>query len=281
MFTNDTLENKSILVTGGGSGLGLAMSKRFAELGANVVVCGRTKQKLDKAKVELCAINPQCQAVELDVRDYEKVGQVLTKLDQEMGGINGLVNNAAGNFYCSSEDLSSNAFQTVVDIVLNGSFNCTQHFGKLAIAAKRPGVILNILTTYTPGGSPFVLPSACAKAGVYALTRSLAVEWAEYGIRLNAIAPGPIPTEGAWARLMPKQFEEMFKNGLPLKRFGTPEELANLASFLMSDMASYMNGECVTLDGAESLMSGMFHQLANTLPRKELKKVFSQMRPKK
>ena len=162
------------------------------------------------------------------------------------------MNNAAGNFLARTEKLSPNAFNAVVGIVLQGTFHCTLALGRKWIAAKQPGNILNIVTTYAAAncGSGFVVPSACAKAGVLAMTRSLAVEWARYKIRLNAIAPGPFPTEGAWSRLMPsKDFEERAKNYHPMKRFGRHEELANLAAFLLSEQAGYINGECVVIDG--------------------------------
>jgi NAD(P)-dependent dehydrogenase (short-subunit alcohol dehydrogenase family) len=172
--------------------------------------------------------------------------------DRPFGGIDTLVNNAAGNFLARTEKLSPNAFNAVVGIVLQGTFHCTLALGRKWIAAKQPGNILNIVTTYAAAncGSGFVVPSACAKAGVLAMTRSLAVEWARYKIRLNAIAPGPFPTEGAWSRLMPsKDFEERTKNYHPMKRFGRHEELANLASFLLSEQTEYINGECVVIDG--------------------------------
>lgn len=283
MFTNDTLSNKSILVTGGGSGLGLAMAKRFAELGARVAICGRTEEKLARAAQEIAATGAQVLTHVVDVRDYDKVSAMIHRVVREFGSMDGLVNNAAGNFLAASEDLSFNAFKAVVDIVLTGSFNCTQHFGKYLIETKRPGVVLSIVTTYTATGSAFVLPSACAKAGVYAMTTSLASEWGPYGIRLNAIAPGLFPTEGAWSRLMPGDASliEQYKKKVPLGRFGHHEELANLAAFLMSDLSSYITGACVTIDGGERLQSGQFNTLAQVMPREKLKEVFRMMKPKK
>jgi NAD(P)-dependent dehydrogenase (short-subunit alcohol dehydrogenase family) len=283
MFANNTLANKTILVTGGGSGLGLAMAKRFGELGARVAICGRTEAKLQNAAKEIAATGAQVLTHVVDVRDYEKVGEMIQRIVRECGSLDGLVNNAAGNFLSASEDLSPNAFKAVVDIVLTGSFNCTQHFGKYLIAEKKPGVVLSIVTTYTETGSAFVLPSACAKAGVYAMTTSLATEWGPYGIRLNAIAPGLFPTEGAWSRLMPGNASliEQYKKKVPLGRFGQHEELANLAVFLLSDLSSYITGACVTIDGGERLQSGQFNTLAHLMPREELKKVFQMMKPKK
>lgn len=278
-----TLSNKSILITGGGSGLGLAMAKRFAELGARIAICGRTEEKLNRAAKEISANGKTVLTHVVDVREYDRVGEMIARIVGEFGSLDGLVNNAAGNFLSASEDLSFNAFKAVVDIVLIGSFNCTQHFGKYLIQNKRPGVVLNIVTTYTQTGSAFVLPSACAKAGVYAMTTSLATEWGPYGIRLNAIAPGLFPTEGAWSRLMPgdASLMEQYRKKVPLGRFGQHEELANLAAFLMSDLSSYITGECVTIDGGERLQSGQFNTLAQVMPREKLKEVFRMMKPKK
>lgn len=282
MFTQDALKDKRILVTGGGSGLGLAMAKKFAELGAAVAICGRTEEKLARATKEISATGGTAIYRVVDVRDYEAVGKMIEDIAEELGGLNGLVNNAAGNFYCPSEDLTPNGFRSVVDIVLHGTFNCTQHFGKYLIAQKSGGSILNIVTTYTQTGSAFVLPSACAKAGVYALTNTLAYEWATYQIRVNAIAPGPFPTKGAWQRLMPNpEIEKFYLQRQPLGRFGDPEELANLAAFLMSDLSPYITGECVTIDGGERLQSGQFNFIAQMMPREKLKKMFAMLRPQK
>lgn len=281
MFTPDTLKNKSILVTGGGSGLGLSMAKGFAKCGAKIAICGRNAEKLEKAAAEIRESGaPQVATYSVDVRDYEAVGKMYEALVSELGELNGLVNNAAGNFLSASEDLSPNAFKSVLDIVLHGTFNCTQHFGNLLINSKKPGSVLSITTTYAETGSAFVLPSACAKAGVSVLTKSLAYEWATYNIRLNAIAPGPFPTEGAFSRLMPPQVEELAKKRIPAGRFGEHEELANLAVFMMSDMSTYMTGEIVTIDGGESLQ-GEFSYVAEMMPREQLKQVFSAMKPKK
>lgn len=251
------------------------MAERFHSLGAKIIICGRDVLKLDKAIASI----PGAQAFACDVRDYEAVGKLFKGIKDSVGGLDVLVNNAAGNFLCPSEDLSANAFKTVVDIVLHGSFNCSSHFGQMQIAAGKPGCILNIVTTYTECGSSFVLPSACAKAGVAAMTTSLAFEWATYGIRVNAIAPGPFPTKGAWARLVPNSnLEETFKNRVPLGRFGQPHELADLASFLISDMASYINGECVTIDGGERLNAGQFNFVAQMMPRPQLKELLKSFR---
>lgn len=282
MFEKDTLKGKSILVTGGGSGLGLSMAKRFAELGANVAICGRTEQKLLNAAEDLKTFGTKILTHVVDVRDYKAVGEMVERLVEEFGVLNGLVNNAAGNFYSPSEDLLPQGFKAVVDIVLHGTFNCSQHFGRHLIDAKEKGTILNIVTTYTQFGSAFVLPSAAAKAGVEAMTKTLAFEWAAYGIRVNAIAPGPFPTKGAWARLMPDpRLEQAYLKRLPTGRYGEHIELANLAVFLMSDLAPYLTGETVTIDGGEHLQAGQFNFLTQLMPREELKKMFAALRKKK
>ena len=193
-------------------------------------------------------------AISCDVRDTEQVESMVEQTVSEFGTIDILLNNAAGNFISPTENLSSNAFRTIVDIVLNGTFHCTQAVGKV-MRKNKSGVILNIVTTYAWTGSGYVVPSACAKAGVLAMTRSLAVEWAKYGIRTAAIAPGPFPTKGAWSRLAPPGLgiEKKMKERIPLKRVGEHIELANLATYLISDQAAYINGEVVTIDGGEWL----------------------------
>lgn len=282
MFTEDTLKGKTILVTGGGSGLGLGMASHFARYGAGVAICGRTEEKLRQAVEQIEQSGGPVRYYVADVRDYEAVGQMIEKIAEDFGSIEGLVNNAAGNFYCPSEELTPNGFKSVVDIVLNGTFNCSTLFGKYLISRKKPGSILNIVTTYTESGCAFVLPSACAKAGVYAMTNSLAYEWATYGIRVNSIAPGPFPTEGAWKRLMPSpEVEKMYLKRHPMQRYGKIEELGNLAVFLMSDLSPYITGECVVIDGAERLQSGQFNFVTRLMPRDQLKAVFHQMRPPK
>ena len=284
MFKEDTLHNQTILITGGGSGLGLAMSKKFAALGANVVICGRTESKLEKSVKELDALGPGKTGYYVaDVRDYDAVKGMMDSLVNDFGGMDGLVNNAAGNFLSASEDLSPGGFKAIVDIVLHGSFNCTHVFGNYLIDNKKKGNVLNIVTTYAESsGSAFVLPSACSKAGVLAMTRSLAYEWATYGIRLNAIAPGPFPTEGAWTRLLPtKKFEKKYLDKIPMGRYGEHEELANLAAFLMSDMAPYITGECVTIDGGETLAAGQFNFIDTLMSRGKLKTIFKMMKPSK
>ena len=254
MFDKELLNDKSIIVTGGGTGLGKSMATRFAELGANLVITSRRQEVIDKTAEELRDHGGKVLAIACDVRDPEQVNEMVSQTVDGFGKIDILLNNAAGNFISPTEDLSPNAFKTIVDIVLNGTFNCTQAAGKV-MREKEGGVILNIVTTYAWTGSGYVVPSASAKAGVLAMTRSLAVEWAKYGIRTLAIAPGPFPTKGAWSRLAPPGLgiEKKMRNRVPLKRVGEHIELANLASYLVSDQAAYINGEVVTIDGGEWL----------------------------
>jgi len=277
MLRDNALQGKTIIVTGGGTGLGKAMSSYFLKLGANVVITSRKIEVLKKTAVEMeqearSADNSnkaKVLAVQCDVRKPEEVEEVLKQTLDAFGQVSGLLNNAAGNFISPTERLSANAFSTIIDIVLKGSANCTIAVGKHWIKEKQAGTILNIITTYAFTGSGYVVPSACAKGGVLAMTRSLAAEWGKYGIRNNAIAPGPFPTKGAWDRLLPgdmaKKFD--FKNRVPLKRVGEHQELANLAAFLMSDFSSYINGEVITIDGGEWLQgAGQFNGLEAISP---------------
>ena len=283
MFKEDTLSGQTILITGGGSGLGLAMAKGFAKSGADIAICGRTEEKLQKAVKEIQGEREGAVAryYQCDVREYDGVTSMFEQIIADFGSITGLVNNAAGNFLSASEDLSPGGFKAIVDIVLHGSFNCTHVFGNYLIDNEKEGNILNMVTTYAEGtGCAFVLPSACSKAGVLAMTRSLAFEWATYGIRVNAIASWPFPTEGAWSRLVPKKvLEKNFKNKIPAKRYGEHEELANLAIFLMSDLAPYITGECVVIDGGERLQAGQFNFVDGLMSRSKLKKLFKAMKP--
>jgi len=259
MLTPGSLKDKTIIVTGGGTGLGRSMGKYFLELGANLVISSRKIDVLQKTAAELMEeTGGKVLAVACDVRKYEEVDNVIKSAEREFGQIHGILNNAAGNFISPTERLSHRAFDIVVDIVLKGTYYATLAAGKNWIAKKQPGVFLNIVTTYAWTGSGYVVPSACGKAGVLALTRSMAVEWAKYKIRSNAIAPGPFPTEGAWSRLLPGELVKKFDpaDRVPLKRVGEHQELANLAAYLMSDYSAYINGEVITIDGGEWLRNG-------------------------
>jgi NAD(P)-dependent dehydrogenase (short-subunit alcohol dehydrogenase family) len=259
MFKQGAFKGKTIVITGGGTGLGKSMGKYLLELGANLVITSRKKEVLEKTAAELeLQTGGQVLAVACDVRKYEEIENVLREAENRFGQIHGVVNNAAGNFISPTERLSHRAFDIVVDIVLKGTYYMTLAAGKHWIAKKQPGTFLNIVTTYAWTGSGYVVPSACSKAGVLALTRSLAVEWAKYKIRSNAIAPGPFPTEGAWSRLLPGDLVKKFDPAarIPLKRVGDHQELANLAAYLLSDYSAYINGEVVTIDGGEWLRNG-------------------------
>jgi len=266
MLRDNALSDKVIVVTGGGSGLGKAMTEYFLELGAKVAITSRDIEKLKTTAAELeKETGGTCLPIQCDVRHYEQVEAMLAEVLKTFGKVDVLLNNAAGNFISPTERLSANAFDTIIDIVLKGSKNCTLAFGKHWIAEKQTNCnVLNIVTTYAWTGSGYVVPSATAKAGVLAMTRSLAVEWAKYGIRMNAIAPGPFPTKGAWDRLLPGDLAEKFdmSKKVPLKRVGDHQELANLAAYLVSDFSAYINGEVIVIDGGEWLQgAGQFNIL--------------------
>lgn len=265
MLRENALKGKTIIVTGGGTGLGRAMGTYFLQLGANLVITSRKLDVLKQTAAEMEAeTGGKVLPIACDVRKYDEVEKMLQQAIETFGRVDALLNNAAGNFISPTERLSANAFSAIIDIVLKGSANCSLALGKYWISEKIPGNILNIVTTYAFTGSAYVVPSACAKGGVLAMTRSLAVEWGRHGIRTNAIAPGPFPTKGAWDRLLPgdmaKKFD--FKNRVPLKRVGEQQELANLAAFLVSDFSGYINGEVITIDGGEWLQgAGQFNAL--------------------
>ncbi len=272
------MAGKAALITGGASGLGLVMAERFGGLGCRLALVGRSDERLTQAGLSLRASDVEVFTQAADVRDAEAIEASVVAAESAIGPIDILVNNAAGNFLATTEDLSPNAFNAVVQTVLYGTFHTTMAVGRRMIAAGRGGTVLNIVTTYAWTGSAFVVPSAVSKAGVLAMTRSLAVEWAVYGIRLNAIAPGPFPTEGARTRLLPTaELEARSLARIPMNRFGKPEELAELAAFMVSDAAPFINGECVTIDGGGWLMSGLFNTLA-TMPREEVKSMFESIR---
>jgi len=259
MLKDGALKGKTIIITGGGTGLGKSMGKYMLELGANLVITSRKEDVLKKTSEELSQqTGGKVLSIACDVRKYDEIQNVIHKTESEFGQIHGVLNNAAGNFISPTERLSHRAFDIIVDIVLKGTYYFTLAAGKNWIAKKQSGTFLNIVTTYAWTGSGYVVPSACSKAGVLALTRSLAVEWAKHNIRSNAIAPGPFPTEGAWSRLLPGDLVNKFNpsDRIPLKRVGEHSELANLAAYLMSDFSAYINGEVVTIDGGEWLRNG-------------------------
>lgn len=270
MLRDNALADKVIVITGGGSGLGKSMTKYFMELGAQVAITSRDLEKLQNTAKELeLETGGKCLAVQCDIRHYEEVENMLKAVLDTYGKVDVLLNNAAGNFISPTERLSANAFDTIIDIVLKGSKNCTLAFGKHWIDTKQEkSTILNIVTTYAWTGSAYVVPSATAKAGVLAMTRSLAVEWAKYGIRSNAIAPGPFPTKGAWDRLLPGDLKDKFDlaKKVPLKRVGDHQELANIAAYLVSDFSAYVNGEVITIDGGEWLKGAGQFNLLEAIP---------------
>lgn len=282
MLPPESFRDQTIVITGGGTGLGRSMGEYLVSLGANLAICGRRRDVLEKTAAE---ISPQGKvlAVGCDVRQPEQVEAMLAAVSERFGRIHGLVNNAAGNFICPTERLSYNAFNSVVDIVLKGTYNCTLAVGKRWIADKTPGAILNISTTYAWTGSGYVVPSAVAKAGALVMVRSLASEWGKYGIRLNAIAPGSFPTEGAWSRLRPPGVgdgSETFQK-VPLGRTGEHQELSNLAAYLLSDFSAYITGACVTIDGGAWLRgAGQFNGLEE-LSGQQWDELQAMMKPRK
>jgi NAD(P)-dependent dehydrogenase (short-subunit alcohol dehydrogenase family) len=269
MFRPDLLKNKRILITGGGTGLGKGMARRFLELGATVYICGRREEVLKQTAAELSA-NGTIHAVPCDVRNLEAVESMIDSI-WTGGPLDVLVNNAAGNFIARTEELSPRAFDSVIGIVLMGTMHATMACGRRWLKSTHPGTVLSISATYAPVGSAYVVPSAVSKAGVEALTRSLAVEWGNRGIRMNAIAPGPIPTQGAFSRLLPRpELEKLALDRNPLHRFGTVDELANLAAFLVSDGSGYINGEVIRMDGGEFLQgAGEFSNLGRVLTEED------------
>jgi NAD(P)-dependent dehydrogenase (short-subunit alcohol dehydrogenase family) len=277
MFNTDLLKNKRILITGGGTGLGKGMAQRFLELGAEVYICGRREEVLKTTQAELSA-NGIIHALPCDVRNLDAVEAMIDSI-WHAAPLDILVNNAAGNFIARTEELSPRAFESVIGIVLMGTLHATMACGRRWLKSSHPGTVLSISATYAPVGSAYVVPSAVSKAGVEALTRSLAVEWGNRGIRMNAIAPGPIPTQGAFSRVLPRpELETLALNRNPLHRFGTIEELANLAAFLVSDGSSYINGEVIRMDGGEFLQgAGEFSNLGRVLTEED----WQSIKPKK
>ncbi|MBS0540539.1 MAG: SDR family oxidoreductase [Proteobacteria bacterium] len=265
MFRSDLFAGKRFLITGGGTGLGRIMLERFVELGADCVICGRRGGVLEATAREVMAKHParRVDAFPVDIRVATAVEEMIEQI-WATGPLDGLVNNAAGNFISQTKDLSPRAFDAIANIVLHGTFYMTNACGKRWIAEKRKASVISILTTWVWTGSPFVVPSAMSKAGVAVMTQSLAVEWGRYGIRLNAIAPGPFPTEGAWARLNPMKDDDgdRYRARNPMGRVGKPGELANMAAFLMSDEVEYINGEVIAIDGGMGIMgNGTFSNM--------------------
>jgi NAD(P)-dependent dehydrogenase (short-subunit alcohol dehydrogenase family) len=249
------MKDKVVIVTGGSSGMGKYMAKKFASCGAYVVITGRNEERLLQAKEEIETSPDQVLTVQMDVRDIDHVKHMVQKTEEAFGRIDFLVNNAAGNFLCPAEKLTPNGWKSVIDIVLNGTFYCSSEVGRYWIEKGIPGSIINMVATYAWGAGAGVIHSASAKAGVLSMTRTLAVEWgSKYGIRVNAIAPGPIERTGGAEKLwVSEEAAKRTINSVPLKRLGTPEEIAELAYFLFSDHAAYINGECITMDGGQWL----------------------------
>lgn len=265
MLREDALSGKTILITGGGTGLGKSIGNYLSQLGANLVISSRNIDNLKRSAAEIKSkTGGEILPLACDVRDIVQVEKMFGEAVRHFKQVDAVLNNAAGNFISPTERLSARAFDTVLDIVLRGTSYVTLTAGKHWINTGQTGTFLNMVTTYAWTGSAYVVPSAAAKAGVLALTRSLAVEWAKYNIRINAIAPGPFPTEGAWSRLLPGNMARDFDPArrVPLKRVGDHQELANLAAYLLSDFSSYINGEVITIDGGEWLHgAGQFNQL--------------------
>jgi NAD(P)-dependent dehydrogenase (short-subunit alcohol dehydrogenase family) len=256
MFEKDLLAGKRVLITGGGTGLGRSIGRRYVELGADLVICGRRQDRLDATANELRAeLGAGIETEVCDVRSAEAVEAMMARVFKTRP-LDVLVNNAAGNFIAQTHKLSPRAVDAVLGIVLHGTAYSTIACGRRWIEAGRPGTVLSIVTLSALQGAPFTVPSAMAKAGVLAMTRSLAVEWGPKGIRLVAIAPGPFPTPGAWGRLMPDERRAEAEKQIPLRRYGEHIELANLASYLVSDQAAYITGECVVIDGGKRYLGG-------------------------
>jgi NAD(P)-dependent dehydrogenase (short-subunit alcohol dehydrogenase family) len=281
MFATDLLKSKRVFITGGGTGLGKGMAERFLELGATVYICGRREEILRQTANELSTKGP-IEGLPCDVRKVEEV-EAMIDFIWDTGPLDILVNNAAGNFIARTEELSLGAWSSVINIVLMGTLHCTMACGRRWLASNHPGTVLSISATYAPVGSAYVVPSAVSKAGVEALMRSLAVEWGNRGIRMNAIAPGPIPTQGAFSRVLPRpDLETLALDRNPQHRFGTVEELANLAAFLVSDGSGYINGEVIRMDGGEFLQgAGEFSNLGRVLKEEDWQAIRPRNQPKK
>ncbi len=274
MFSPDLLKNRNILITGGATGLGRSMAFKFGSLGASIGIMSRNEQRLTATVDDLKKAGIEATYHVADVRNPDEIHSAVDAMEKESGEFNTLVNNAAGNFISPVEYLSPNAVDSILNIVLHGTFYCTLDLGKRWIERKNGGTVLNIVTTYATTGSAYVAPSAAAKGGVLALTRSLASEWAKYGIRHVAIAPGAFPTEGAWSRLAPtKELSDRMLERIPFKRFGTHDELTDLAAFLISDGASFINGEAVVIDGGEAISNASQFGFLSSLSEEDWKSI--------
>lgn len=279
IFRDDLLSDHHVVITGGGTGLGREMALRLSALGAAVTIGGRREEPLQKTAADIRERGGRAEAITCNVREWESVAAFFEAAEERRGPVTRLVNNAAANFLAATHQLSPNGFDAVVRTNLYGAFFCTRWCGEQWIGRGTPGVVLSITTTYIDSGSAFVVPSAASKAGIAAMTRSLAAEWGTYGIRLNAISPGAFPTEGAWKRLVPDtSMEEGWRRRIPLGRFGEPHELADLAAFLLSDASTYLTGQVIALDGGEALASGgQFNDLIK-MPREGLLHMLEMMR---
>lgn len=279
-YKEDLLSGKLILITGGGSGLGLAMAKKFLRLGARVVICGRREDVLNQAVDEIGS--DRIGMMRCDVKDIHQVAELMSGILDKWGEVDILVNNAAANFISPTEDLTPNAFRVINDTVYLGTVNCVMTFGKHWIEVGRKACVLNIVTGYATNGTGFVVPSACSKAAVQVLTKSLAVEWAKYRIRFVGIAPGQFPTEGAFGRLLPDEsLVDLGLSKIPSGRFGDPAELANLAAYLVSDVADYITGEIVHIDGGFGLnLQGELNPL-DILTKEQWKEIKNKVRKKR
>ena len=266
MLSGKPFSGKGIIITGGGSGLGLQMAKTLGSYGAVIHIISRDLEKLDRAKNMLKENGIECFTYSSDIRDFDKIKEIVQNMMKDHE-ISGLINNAAGNFISRTEDLSMNAFLAVINIVLTGSINITLEVGKNWIKEGKKGSILSILATYVDSGSPYVAPSATAKSGLQAFTRSIATEWAPKGIRANGIAPGPFKTEGAWKNLIPDDMaENVMIQRNPMRRLGKKEEIGELAAYLMSDAAEFINGETIRIDGGEFIQGAAQFSMLSMLP---------------
>ena len=281
-YAPDIFRGEHIAITGGGTGLGRAMAMRVASLGAAVTICGRRPEPLVQTMNDIRASGGMAEGIPCNVKEIESVEAFIAEAENRLGPITALVNNAAGNFLAATDKLSPNGFDAIVRTNLYGSFYTTQACGRRWIERGTKARVVSIVAAYAEHGSAFLVPSAVSKAGMVALTKSLAAEWGVYGIRLNAIAPGPFPTEGAWSRLAPDgKVGDRMINLIPLRRAGALEELTNLAVFLLSDLSSYVTGEVIYLDGGASLTSTGQFNLLTELPREKVLDLFEKLRPKK